>query len=267
MINDPIINTDNCSNCGTQLIDKYCYKCGQKKIELKDRTVTSFIVHFFEEFLTFDSKFFRSVKFLILKPGYLTHEYISGRFVRYISPLKMYLFTSLVCFFVIIKVDPDTYSDLTKDKEKDDPLVEILTNARESNNLSESRYEENFNDKVNNLYTPSIFFIMIAFSVMLKLLYVNKHIFYVEHLVFTLHYFSVVLILCALASMLKDMDIDIFNFIVFIVPCFYLLIAVKKVYHTKWIFAFMTTAVMSLVYIILIVIWAISVIAIAAYSA
>jgi len=266
MINDPIINTPYCSNCGTEFIDTYCHKCGQKKIELKDRSVKAFVVHFTEEFFTFDSKFFRSVKYLFSKPGYLTHEYISGRFVRYVSPLKMYLFTSLICFFVIIKIDPDTYTDLAENSDNDNTFAEIFNDVRVSKNLSENQFRENFNNKVNDLYTPSIFFIMLAFSFILKLIYVNKHIFYAEHLVFTLHFFSIVLIFSAAATVLKEMDIDLFNFIVFFLPCIYLLFSVKRVYHTKWIYAVISAAIMSLIYVVLIAIWAISVIAIAAYS-
>jgi uncharacterized protein DUF3667 len=260
MINDPVINTENCSNCGTQLIDKYCHKCGQKKIELKDRTVKAFAAHFFEEFLTFDSKFFRSLKYLILKPGFLTHEYISGRFVHYISPVKMYLFTSLVVFFILTRTDPDTYKSFMEPPDKDNYSQAIIDDIRESKGMSEEEFRDKFNPIVNDYMTIGIFFIMIAFSLVLKLIYINKHIYYVEHLVFTLHFFSMVLIFIVIGTISEKLDLNIDTIIYFIVPCIYLLLAIKRVYHLKWIYAFISGTIMSLVYWVLLIAWTIGII-------
>jgi hypothetical protein len=257
MQTDPLIYSQNCSNCGTGLIGKFCYKCGQKKIELHDRSLKSFAVHFVEEFFTFDSRFYRSLKSLFFKPGYLTLEYISGRFVRYVSPLKMYLFTSLITLFILIKLDPDQYTGLMEPRSDDDIFQMSIRPIMESKEISENEFKEKFNEHVNDMTAFGIFFIMVAFSMILKLMYINKHIYYVEHLVFTLHYFTIVLILFTVGFILSEIvEPDILNFFVFIFPCIYLFFAVKKVYHQRWIWSVFTSALLSFAYWILLFLWA-----------
>jgi len=59
------------------------------------------------ELFTFDSRVFRSIAPLILKPGELTLEYTRGRRVRYIPPLRLFLFITIILFFLIsIRVNP-----------------------------------------------------------------------------------------------------------------------------------------------------------------
>ena len=62
-----------CLNCGTKLEDLYCHHCGQKDIPRR-RTLGELIENFIGSFYSFESKFFRTVKFLLLKPGFLPVE-------------------------------------------------------------------------------------------------------------------------------------------------------------------------------------------------
>jgi Protein of unknown function (DUF3667) len=57
------------------------------------------------EFLHVDSKIFRTVKLLLLKPGFLTREYFEGRRVRYVSPLRVYLVFSVIYFAAATSIE------------------------------------------------------------------------------------------------------------------------------------------------------------------
>ena len=252
---DPLIYSQNCSNCGTGLTGKFCYNCGQKKIELHDKSLKAFVTHFVEEFFTFDSRFYRSLKSLLFKPGLLTLEYISGRFVRYVSPVKMYLFTSLITLFILIKLDPDVYTDLMEPRNDDDVFQLSIRPVMESKDMSENQFREKFNQSVNDMTAISIFFVMIGFSIVLKLLYINKHIYYVEHLVFTLHFFTMVLIFFTIGEILGKLDPDINSYFLFLIPCIYLFFAVKKVYHSRWIWAVFTSVFLSFAYWVMLFLW------------
>lgn len=97
----------NCLNCGTDVVGKYCHICGQENIEPKE-TIWHLLVHLFEDLTHFDGKFFTSMRDLILKPGFLSLEYMKGRRVRYLNPIRMYLFTSFIfflIFFSLYKID------------------------------------------------------------------------------------------------------------------------------------------------------------------
>lgn len=87
----------NCLNCGATVEERYCTRCGQENIEPKE-SVGHLIRHFFEDITHFDGKFFVTVKDLIVRPGFLTREYVAGRRVTYLNPIRMYIFISAVFF-------------------------------------------------------------------------------------------------------------------------------------------------------------------------
>ena len=92
----------NCLNCGTTVIGKYCHVCGQENIEPKE-SVWQLISHFFSDITHFDGKFFTSMKDLVLRPGFLSKEYMRGKRASYLNPIRMYLFTSFVFFLVFFR--------------------------------------------------------------------------------------------------------------------------------------------------------------------
>jgi hypothetical protein len=88
-----------CRNCGTPLLGPHCYKCGQPVKGLV-RHFTSIVGDFFDSVFDFDSRTFRTLWPLFARPGWLTCEYFEGRRVRYVSPLRLFFFLSIVTFFV-----------------------------------------------------------------------------------------------------------------------------------------------------------------------
>ena len=92
-----------CLNCGATVIGRYCHLCGQENLEPKE-TVWHFVIHFINDVTHFDGKFFTTLKDLILRPGFLSKEYGKGRRVRYLNPIRMYLFTSFIFFLVFFSV-------------------------------------------------------------------------------------------------------------------------------------------------------------------
>ena len=87
-----------CLNCGTNIQLTYCPECGQAEIDA-DPTTREFLHELAEQFLHWDGKLFKTFRLLVTRPGALTCEYLAGKRVRYISPLRVYLACSLVFFF------------------------------------------------------------------------------------------------------------------------------------------------------------------------
>lgn len=56
------------------------------------------VTHFFYDITHFDSNFFNTIHHLILKPGFLSQEYMKGRRASYLHPIKMYVFCSAIFF-------------------------------------------------------------------------------------------------------------------------------------------------------------------------
>jgi hypothetical protein len=47
----------------------------------------------------YDSQFLTTLKYLLFRPGFLSREYMAGKRVRYVNPIKLYVFVSFVFFF------------------------------------------------------------------------------------------------------------------------------------------------------------------------
>jgi hypothetical protein len=90
----------HCENCGAPLSGPYCGQCGQPAIDYR-RSFGHVLVDVLNEFLNWDSKFFATIALLIAKPWHLTNEFVAGRRVRYVHPLRLYLLASILFFFAV----------------------------------------------------------------------------------------------------------------------------------------------------------------------
>jgi hypothetical protein len=92
-----------CLNCSADLHGLYCHRCGQQNVEPKE-SVWGLITHFFYDITHFDGKFFSTLKYLAIRPGFLSAEYIKGRRASYLNPIRMYIFTSALFFIIFFSV-------------------------------------------------------------------------------------------------------------------------------------------------------------------
>ncbi len=90
----------NCLNCGSHVEEHYCSRCGQPNLELKEN-FWQFISHSIAHYFHFDNKFFQTLVPLLTKPGKVTLDYLAGKRARYINPVSMYIFVSIVYFLVV----------------------------------------------------------------------------------------------------------------------------------------------------------------------
>jgi hypothetical protein len=89
-----------CLNCNAIINGRYCSICGQENLEPQE-SVWHLIVHFFNDITHFDGKFFSSVKYVVTKPGFLSSEYVAGRRMSYLNPVRFYVFTSFIFFLIL----------------------------------------------------------------------------------------------------------------------------------------------------------------------
>ncbi len=62
-----------------------------------------FVHEFVGHYVALEGRLWKSLYFLLCKPGFLTAEYIAGRRKRYVEPLRLYLTFSIV-FFALVKI-------------------------------------------------------------------------------------------------------------------------------------------------------------------
>ena len=88
-----------CQNCGVPLLGEHCYACGQPTKGLV-RHFSSIIGDFLDSVLNIDARVFRTLWPLFAKPGYLSLQYFAGHRVRFVSPVRLFVFLAIVTFFV-----------------------------------------------------------------------------------------------------------------------------------------------------------------------
>lgn len=94
----------NCLNCGEELNGQYCGKCGQRA---RGRLISlwELLQDAFGDLFEIDSRLWRTLIPLLIRPGRLTRDYLEGKRARYMPPFRMYLVLSVV-FFVVAFFDP-----------------------------------------------------------------------------------------------------------------------------------------------------------------
>jgi hypothetical protein len=88
-----------CLNCGTGLEGPFCFYCGQPDRNFM-RFFPALLRDLLDDLLDLDSRFMRTLKPLLFKPGKLTRDYMIGRRFRYTPPMRLYIFSSIAFFLL-----------------------------------------------------------------------------------------------------------------------------------------------------------------------
>ncbi|MCY3818032.1 MAG: DUF3667 domain-containing protein [Gammaproteobacteria bacterium] len=89
-----------CANCGNERALGFCAHCGQNDRDYL-RSLPSLVRDIVREVFEVDSRTFRTLRLLVLRPGELSAEFSRNRRANYSSPIRLYLFFSLLFFFVL----------------------------------------------------------------------------------------------------------------------------------------------------------------------
>jgi hypothetical protein len=204
-----------CLNCGTPVSGNFCPACGQETT-LHVPSAGEFLHEFIGHYVALEGKLWQSMTLLLFKPGRLTLEYLQGKRVRYVLPLRLYLTFSII-FFALFKFagseinigdkkpsaevraeaqkareqlrtavadathqggGPQTRADAAPKAGATDDALDVLTSEEKQHKIKAAFYG----------YAPyAIFALMPVFAFFLKLLYLGRGRRYGEHLLFALH--------------------------------------------------------------------------------
>jgi hypothetical protein len=337
----------HCENCGAELIGPHCAQCGQAAIDYR-RSFRHVIVDVLDSFLNWDSKFFATIGLLVVKPWRLTNEFLAGKRVRYLHPLRLYLLASILFFFAVNyeskglrlepgKLDPKDRAEIEaelKDKDlppaarerletllrepppppapgaplpsgspslppapsppakgsaspapatdtqkpkqtfgpvTDRPFVVFDADAKSSTPFEqwlEARAKEKMGEHGTKmgLFIATLFsnlpYMMLCciplFAFVLKILYIRRHIFYIDHLVYALHihtflYTGVMLIVLATMGLNRIVPPTLAGWVIallwilFVVQIFS---SIRRVYRQGWFMSTLKFFVGGFVYMI-----------------
>ncbi|MEQ8910036.1 MAG: DUF3667 domain-containing protein [Vicingaceae bacterium] len=212
------IKVENCLNCGNELSkdDQFCSQCGQSTE--RESNLRSFVSHFLSDYFTFDSMIFKSVRPLFVKPGFLTLEYLKGKRVSYIPPLRLFIFSSIVFFL----------------------LLSLLDGGSESESFKAGS-EDYYWDRFFESWLPKLFFILSPLFSLLLALFFRKDRWALKHFVFSIHYHATIFcigsVYLLISWFMALFSLQLVNFVIVGLIVIYLLsylfIALKRVYRQK----------------------------------
>ena len=92
-----------CTNCETPLPEprpNFCPECGQET-SLKPPTVGEFVQQFSGTYFAPKGALWQTLKLLLLRPGELTAQYLTGRRRQYVLPLRLFVLATLLMLLVM----------------------------------------------------------------------------------------------------------------------------------------------------------------------
>lgn len=249
-----------CLNCRYVVENRFCPNCGQENTNTR-KTFHHLFINFFEDLTHYENAFWKTIKNLLFKPAALTKEYLSGKRLSYLAPIRLYIFISFITFLLIaffpakvnvpqapkekestittknksfqnaISISDTIKKNKTDSKDENqffnlgydslEQLDSIQKNGPESEKLSDFNYwinrkiqivkEENtpaeIIEKFVNSFThnlPKVLFVfMPIFAFFLWLFHSKKRWYYFDHGIFTLHYFSFLLLIILLLFLIN----------------------------------------------------------------
>ena len=289
-----------CANCGHEVEHRFCSSCGQENTETR-QSFGHLVHHFIEDLTHYDGAFWRTMKYLLLRPAYLTKAYLAGKRNSFVPPVRLYIFISFVAF-LLPHLLPDLHKQTPEEKRKAEAVAKVqkvkadrdtmivvqedtiqykagvglgkkgrFTSQEQLDSfqhfapadkrLSGVEYwivkrmllmnkDEDAGKKmvemIGHNFPKTLFVYMPLFAFVIWLFHGKKRWLYFDHAIFTLHYFSFIMLLFSLISILsclaellpgqwQNRVSSILYLTMIIWWCYYFFRSHHKMYGERWI--------------------------------
>lgn len=144
-----------------------------------------------------DSRLLRSLRGL-LQPGHLTAEYFAGRRRPYLRPLQIFLICNLLFFILQPVLNLNVFTTTFYNQLRSMPysgLAREMVAARVTEGTEEyDRFGERFDALTQDHARTMVIVMTPMFAAVLALMYARRRLHFARHLVFSIHFFSYVLL-------------------------------------------------------------------------
>ncbi len=264
-----------CRNCGAHAAGKYCPDCGQET-DPSPPSVREFINHFLGNYIAVKGSFVQTLWRLVSKPGQLTVDYLAGRKRQYILPLRLYLTISVIVLLSVslavnsamsademVKIDAKDMQGnfislgdfatikLDKGTVKCEGAVpeSICQRARERYGASPETiksFVRTLPERMVKYLGYSLFVLMPLFALLMKFVYLNRHLTYGEHIVFALHLHTLWLLIL-LAAVIAPNG---WGGLAVLAAPIYALLAMRRVYGGRWWITLLRASAVTAMYLV-----------------
>jgi hypothetical protein len=171
-----------CKSCGNKFTGTYCNICGEKVLDVKERTFRTFATNLFQAFTLADNKFLRTLFIIISKPGFLSQEYAEGRRVNYMRPLQLFFVLNLVYFLFPVLQLFNTSLRTQMYLRTHSALVRKMVFSKTGHDpLNIEGYSLMYNQKSTGLAKLLIIVFVILASVPMMIIYRKRNRYFTDH--------------------------------------------------------------------------------------
>lgn len=227
--------------------------------------------HFTAESLhdAFDLRAIRSLVDLVIHPGQVTSTYLRGDHARYARPVQIYLIAAAL-FFVVNSFLP--FTAITTSSDANGLHFAVRTSvlgltagyyvtdnkaARpQADDPSVALYQERFRTTVTQSMAPFMIGSILAFALVLWLFSPGAPL--VAHAVFALHWMALFLGIAAIARLLPGGQTSYVAGPIFAALVLHLVLSVRRVYGYRWRRSIASGIGLSLVFALIIGLWALA---------
>ena len=173
----------------------YCSQCGEKKLTRKDYSLAHFAEEALGVFTHLDTKFLRTLKVLLTRPGELSNAFFHGGRSRYTKPLTLFVIINVVFFIVQPHTGLLRYKYLNYMAERH---YAALVNAHLADTKEpQQTYAARFDAHLQNQKKSLLIFSVPVLALVMALIFLGTHRAYAEHLVFSVQVYAFLLIYLA----------------------------------------------------------------------
>lgn len=185
---------DVCPNCAAALTGRYCADCGQKRIDEHEYSLRHFVAHSLHDLTHLDAKILGSIVPLVATPGLVTRDYLEGRRGRYLRPLQTFIILNVIFFLLASQLG--MFRMTSKMFLESRPLFFAIKSRplfeakqRESGKTAEA-FTEKVDERIDHLKRSLLLAVVPLFAGVVALLYLGSGRRYIEHLIFSIHFYS-----------------------------------------------------------------------------
>ena len=183
--------THNCISCNAIMTGAFCSNCGEHRLDQSHRSVSYLLSDLVESFTSLENRLLKTIWSFFRYPGELSRNYSIGKRIEYMKPITFFLLVNLlyVLFTPITDFSVSFYDQLNS-QVYSTFLKEWIDGYIASNNLNYQVISQEYKQVTAVLSRSLIILSTPLLAMFLTMIYHKKKVYFVDHLVFSIHYYA-----------------------------------------------------------------------------
>lgn len=191
--------TNVCVTCSNQFVGKFCNRCGEKVISQHDRTIMHFLEGAFHMVTHVDGKIFKNLKWILIKPGYISKNFAIGKRQPFMKPIAMFFVANLIYFLFPVF---QTFNTTLQAQRYGHPYSWAIENrivkAMEDKGMTFDELAKAYNTKTTSHSKLLLILVVPMYAVVFGLVNINKKKLFADHLLISLEFMAYILFYCTI---------------------------------------------------------------------